>query len=172
MTRFRGFLPGMAAPFDVEHVRSSEQADVAVLRCALQSGEVPPLRLSVEPPRAGQEVIVLGYPTGMHALLARIETPYVEALLAGGPLDFWKVAERLAADGHIAPLATLGIVGQVSSGSVVYDAETTHGGSGGPVLDLGGEVVAVNAAVVPEFGGSNLGVPANQAVVLLADNAE
>jgi hypothetical protein len=25
---------------------------------------------------------------------------------------------------------------------------------------------------VPEFGGSNLGVPANQAVVLLADNAE
>jgi hypothetical protein len=40
------------------------------------------------------------------------------------------------------------------------------------VLDLGGEVVAVNAAVVPEFGGSNLGVPANQAVVLLADKAE
>jgi S1-C subfamily serine protease len=172
MIRFRGFLPGMTEPFDVEHVRSSEQADVAVLHCALQAGEVAPLQLSAEPPRAGEEVIVLGYPTGMHALLARIETPYVEAMLARGPLDFWDVAERLAADGHIAPLATLGIVGQVSSGSVVYDAETTHGGSGGPVLDLGGEVVAVNAAVVPEFGGSNLGVPADQAVVLLADKAE
>ena len=172
MQRFRGFLPGVAEPFDVEHVRSSAQADLAVLRCALQGGQVPPLRLSDEPPRAGEEVIVLGYPTGMHALLARIDTPYVEALLASGPLDFWKVAERLAADGHIAPLATLGIVGQVSSGSVVYDAQTTHGGSGGPVLDLSGEVVAVNAAVVPEFGGSNLGVPADRALPLLAEKPE
>ncbi len=41
----------------------------------------------------------------------------------------------------------------------MYDAETTSGGSGGPVLSLDGRVVAVNAAILPEFGGSNLGVP-------------
>jgi len=112
-------------------------------------------------------VIVLGYPTGIQALLARVEPTFVEQLLAGGPLDFWELAETLAAGGHIAPLATVGVIGQVTAGSVVYDAETTHGGSGGPVLDLGGSVVAVNAAVLPEFGGSNLGVPAAEAAKLV-----
>lgn len=67
----------------------------------------------------------------------------------------------------IGPLATVGVVGQVTSGSVVYDAETTHGGSGGPVLSLDGQVLAVNMAILPEFGGSNLGVPASEALRLL-----
>ncbi|NIT68822.1 MAG: hypothetical protein GWN51_17705, partial [Gemmatimonadetes bacterium] len=68
--------------------------------------------------------------------------------------------EHLARGGYVAPLATVGIIGQTTEVAIVYDAETTHGGSGGPVLDLDGEVIAVNAAILPEFGGSNLGVPA------------
>ena len=67
----------------------------------------------------------------------------------------------------MAPLASRGIVGQVTSASVVYDAETTSGGSGGPVLTLEGRVVAINTAILPEFGGSNLGVPAADALILL-----
>ena len=55
---------------------------------------------------------------------------------------------------------------------VVYDAETTHGGSGGPVLDLEGRVVAVNAAILTEFGGSNMGVPAIQAAALLQTDVD
>jgi len=55
---------------------------------------------------------------------------------------------------------------------VVYDAETTHGGSGGPVLNLEGGVLAVNAAILPQFGGSNLGVPAAEAVRLMNQPAE
>lgn len=168
MRRFRGYLPGVETFFDVALVRPSDNADVAVLRCELVTRPIPPLALSDAPPRAGEEVIVLGYPTGMHALLARIEPAVAESLMASGPLDFWKLAEDLSSGGHIAPLATVGIVGQVTSGSVVYDAETTHGGSGGPVLNLDGEVVAVNAAIIPEFGGSNLGVPAAEAIRLLA----
>jgi S1-C subfamily serine protease len=167
MRRFRGYLPEEAEPFDVEHVVSSDVADLAVMRCALTERRIPGLDLAASSPRPGEEVVVLGYPTGMHALVARAEPAFVEALLAGGELDFWQLAEALAAGGHIAPLATVGVVGQVTSGSVVYDAETTHGGSGGPVLDLEGEVIAVNAAVVPEFTGSNLGVPAGHAARLL-----
>ncbi len=79
------------------------------------------------------------------------------------------MAARLAEKGHIAPLASRGIVGQVTRATIVYDAETTHGGSGGPVLDINGSVVAVNAAILPEYGGSNLGVPVARVRALLAD---
>ena len=79
------------------------------------------------------------------------------------------VAARLSEEQFIQPLASRGIIGQVTRATVVYDAETTHGGSGGPVLDINGNVIAVNAAIIPEYGGSNLGVPAEYARRLLED---
>jgi S1-C subfamily serine protease len=167
MRRFRAYFADEERAFDVELLRTSDEADLALLRCAIGEREMVPLELNSEPPRPGEEVIVLGYPTGMNALLARTDPAFAEALLSAGPVDFWVLAERLAAGGHIAPLATVGVVGQVNLVSVVYDAETTHGGSGGPVLDLDGKVVAVNAAVVPDFTGSNLGVPAARAAKLM-----
>ena len=66
------------------------------------------------------------------------------------------------------PLASRGLVSQVTPASVVYDAETTRGGSGGPVLSLGGEVIAVTHGVLEGFGGSNLGVPAGEVRDLIA----
>jgi S1-C subfamily serine protease len=44
-------------------------------------------------------------------------------------------------------------------------------GSGGPVLDLDGHLVAVNAAIMPESGGSNLGVPAAHGRLLISGNS-
>jgi S1-C subfamily serine protease len=128
---------------------------------------VQPLQLAETSPRPGDEVIVMGYPTGIQALLARADPVAVQAILDAGPLDFWQIVRRLSEDDLIAPLATVGVVGQVTTTSVVYDAETTHGGSGGPVLNLNGQVLAVNAAILPQFGGSNLGVPAAEALRLL-----
>ena len=83
-----------------------------------------------------------------------------------------RLAQILAEGGHIAPLATRGIVGQITAASVVYDADTTHGGSGGPVISLDGAVVAINAAILTDFAGSNLGVPAAEALRLLAPPPE
>jgi S1-C subfamily serine protease len=128
---------------------------------------VTPLEISQEPPALGDQVILLGYPAGMEALLARADPRFAEGLLSTGPVTFWDVARGLAAGGYIAPLATMGIIGQVTGVSVVYDAETTHGGSGGPVLALDGRVVAVNSAVVEYFSGHNLGVPAADVFDLL-----
>lgn len=48
---------------------------------------------------------------------------------------------------------------------MVYAAKTTSGG--GPVLGLNGEVKAVNAAILIDFDGSNLGVPVAEARRLL-----
>ena len=172
MRRFVAYLPGITEPFRVELVTASEDADLAVLRCSAVTSDIPALTLSRQPPERGDEVIVLGYPLGLRALMARTDAVLIAELQRQGNLDFWMVAQRLSEGGHIAPLASRGIVGQVTPRAVVYDAETTHGGSGGPVLSLAGEVVAINYAVLPEFGGSNLGVPAEAAKALLRHATE
>lgn len=173
MHRMVGYLPGVEAGFPVEMLAVSDRADVAVLRCSVLVADLVPLTLSEVPPAPGDEVYVLGYPTGIRALIARTDPGFVDSLRAGGASDFWSVAESLSRGGHIAPLATQGIVGQVSRARIVYDAETTHGGSGGPVLGLDGRVVAINAAILDEqFGGSNLGIPASEAWRLLSSVIE
>ena len=167
-TRFAGYLPGVAEPFDLELVSVSDDADLAVL-CCVAGGEADYLPLAEGPPEPGEAVIVIGFPLGIRALMARTSPEFVEGLGEAGITDFWEVAERLSRAGHISPLASRGIVGQVTTQNVVYDAETTSGGSGGPVLSLDGQVVAINAAILPEFGGSNLGVPATRARELLSE---
>jgi len=167
MTRFVGYLPGVAEGFDLELVSVSDEADLALL-CCVVSSEGDYLKLAEGPPEPGEAVLVMGFPLGVRALMARTNPEFVEGLRDAGITDFWEVAERLSRAGHVTPLATRGIVGQVTTQNVVYDAETTSGGSGGPVLSLDGEVVAINAAILPEFGGSNLGVPAARARELLS----
>ena len=81
MQRQIGYLPGIEAPFDVELVVASETADVAVLRCSGATGLVPSLPLRETPARPGEEVFVLGYPTGIRALLARTNEAFVDSLM-------------------------------------------------------------------------------------------
>ncbi len=168
MRRLIGYLPGEEAPFEVSLVAISESADLAVLRCSGITEKVEPLSLAESPPRPGDEVVVLGYPTGIRAVLARSDPEFVESLMQQPDVDFWSIARRLSAEGRISPLATRGIVGQVTESSIVYDAETTSGGSGGPVIAADQRVVAINARILTEFGGSNLGVPAAEARRLLS----
>ena len=173
MHRMVGYLPGIEAGFPVEMLAVSDRADVAVLRCSIEAADLVALTLSEVPSAPGDEVYVLGYPAGIRALIARTDAAFVDSLRAGGASDFWSVVESLSRSGHIAPLATQGIVGQVSHARIVYDAETTHGGSGGPVLGLDGRVVAINAAILDEqFGGANLGIPASEAWRLLSSVTE
>jgi S1-C subfamily serine protease len=169
VVRFIAYFPGLPAPVDVEVVAASDSADLAVLRPLGLESQVAFVPLAQNPPSPGEPVFVLGYPLGLRALMARSDLSFVEALMNEGVTDFWEQAERLSAAGFMAPLASRGIVSQVTGANVVYDAETTSGGSGGPVLSLRGEVVAVNMAILPEFGGSNLGVPADRARALLEE---
>ncbi len=174
---FIGFLPGVEEHVDLEIVAASDSADIALLRIAppyapdldAASFVVPAaLVIATAEPDPGDEVVVMGYPAGVEALLARSDPRFAEGLLARGPVTFWEVGQALAIGGYIQPLSTQGIVGQVTNSMIVYDAPTGSGGSGGPVLGLDGAVVAVNTAVLGQFSGSNLGVPAREVRALLA----
>lgn len=167
LTRFIAYFPGRPDPVEVVEAALSDESDLAALIARTGRFQAAGLGLAPSPPRPGDQIIVMGYPTGLMSLLAQSGPGFVEELRAAGETGFWAVAARLAASGLIAPLSSGGIVGQATGAAIVYDAETTHGGSGGPVLNLRGEVVAVNAAIIPEFGGSNLGVPATRIAPLL-----
>lgn len=167
MIKFLAYLPGNSEATPLELHRASTDADLAVLRRTGTAEPLPALTLAGEPPERGDEVIVMGYPTGLRSMLVQAGDDFIKKLQEAKDTDFWSVAARLAEDGHIVPLASRGIVGQVTEVTIVYDAETTHGGSGGPVLGTDGTVIAVNAAILPEYGGSNLGVPAARVRVLL-----
>lgn len=167
LVRMLGYLPGRSASFDVEMVTASDEVDLAVLRGGPETRAAESLPLAETSPQVGEEVVLLGYPTGIRALLARADPELVQGLEDDREVDFWRVAARLSEEEAIEPLATSGIVGQVTRDRVVYDAGTTGGGSGGPLLNHAGQVVAVNQAMVRDFQGSNLGVPVERVRELL-----
>ena len=169
ITRFLGYVPDIERAFPVKLLKASEQTDLALLTCSEVAEELPFLKLSSRSPQPGDEVIVMGYPTGLRAMLAQTGDSFLAELQQDDSLGFWEVAERLSRARFIRPLASRGIVGQISEATVVYDAETTHGGSGGPVLDINGEAIAINTAIIPEYGGSNFGLPVVYARSLLRE---
>lgn len=156
----RGFLPGKEESFSVKVLGVSPEQDLALLRGDGAARTVAPLQLASEHPAVGDAALVLGYPTGLNALLARADDAFLHRLGREPGMNEQRAADALAKAGLIRPLVSRGIVAQVSPTAVVYDAQTTSGGSGGPVVNLRGEVLAVTRAVLAGFGGSNLGVPA------------
>jgi len=167
ITKFVAYQPGQTKPIPVTLIAASDAADLALLRYTPAGPGPKNLPLATEPPAAGSEVILMGYPTGLRALVAQSGRKFIAELEESKDTEFWSVAAKLAARGAVVPLASRGIVAKVTNATVVYDAETTSGGSGGPVLDSAGRVVAVNFGILPEFGGSNLGVPVKAVQALL-----
>jgi serine protease Do len=154
-------------PVDLATIKLRADAiDVAVMRAAVK--DVPILPLFEGDPRTlrGQRVVVLGYPTGINAVLAKAD-PEVAEEVTSKAKDLTGMIAELARRGMISPVATQGALNDVQDRKLVYDASTTSGGSGGPVFGPGGTVVGVNFAILREFGGSNFGVPIRFAKELL-----
>jgi len=63
---------------------------------------------------------------------------------------------------------TQGHLGVVSPDRLVYDAQTTHGGSGGPVFNTSGNVIGVNFAILSDFSGSNFAVPISRTATVVS----
>lgn len=159
MLRLMVFLPGLTDPVDATFLAAADTADLALLSVPGKASEGRGLTLSGSPLEIGDEVIVMGFPTGLRALLAQAGQAFLTELEDAGETDFWTIAARLSEEGKIAPLASRGIIAQITPMAVIYDAQTTIGGSGGPALGSNGHVVAINTAILPEFGGANIGVP-------------
>ncbi len=170
----KAFFPGVSAPVEVSTRNVSERADVALLQ--FDPGPLTlsalPLAPSDRPVTIGEPMLLLGYPTGFDALLARADekTSADIVRMAGEDLD--RLAQELAARGLIRPLATQGHVGDVLADRLIYDAQTTFGGSGGPVFNLRGEVIGINYMILRRFGGANFAVPIRFGVELLGESQQ
>lgn len=145
---------------DTETIRlSKDDVDLAIMAINIDDNvPVLPLHEKDLAPIRGQRVVLLGYPTGLNALLARAEPSVAQEAVALATSTKTLIAE-LAKRNIISPVITQGALNEVRPRRLVYDAETTSGGSGGPVFGPEGTVIGVNFAITRDFDGSNFGVP-------------
>ena len=68
-------------------------------------------------------------------------------------------SDLLARRDLIHPIITQGHIGDILPDKIVFDAQTTSGGSGGPLFNHQGKVIGVTYAILKGFGGSNFGIP-------------
>lgn len=168
LRRLRAYFPGRPViDIDTTTIRTrSDDIDVAVF--TIDAKGIAPVPLSRENPEnlRGARILVLGYPAGVDGLLAKADNKDVAEITAKAR-TVADVVSELAVRNAIRPLPTQGSLNDVGSKQFVYDAPTTHGGSGGPVFGPDGTVIAVNFAILESFGGSNFGVPIRWAIELL-----
>lgn len=163
------YFPDSPRALRVEIVKISPETDLAVVRRALDGVKRPVLPLDSRSDAAvtGQPLVLLGYPTGLDAILARAGEDTVRSIVTSAGGNPRQIMTELAQRNLIRPLSTQGHIGDVLRDKIVYDAQTTSGGSGGPLFNAQGKVIGVNYAVVRGFGGSNFGIPIRYAEPLL-----
>ncbi|HKG20708.1 MAG TPA: trypsin-like peptidase domain-containing protein [Blastocatellia bacterium] len=172
---FEAFFPSIQTPFPLKDLSASDRYDVALCKFDQGDAALPVLSMSTDDPRSiiGQPIVLLGYPTGVDGLIQRIDESEQREILKQAGQSADAVAAALARRGLIRPLTTTGTISDALPGRIVHSAQTTEGGSGSPMIDRDGTVIAINSAILTtldgsqSFGGSNFGVPIKAAYDLL-----
>lgn len=161
ITEMTAYFPGVPHGIAINTEKISSTADVAVLRANVSDLGIKQIALADHPHSAvsGNPVVLLGYPTALDAILARAGAATLQSIATTSKGDPQQVMEELARRHLIRPIATQGHIGDVLQDKIVYDAQTTSGGSGGPLFNNEGKVIGINFAMVREFGGSNFAIP-------------
>lgn len=162
----RAFFPDVRNPYPLKVVKTSKKADVAIMKFTPDHHKLPIFKfcLSDKDKRIGEPVILLGYPAGINAIFGKSNQDVVDELIN---LPVLKIAEELSVRKLIRPLITQGHIVDVSFDKIIYDAHTTFGGSGGPLIDKNGEVIGLNFGILKAFKGSNFAVPIKYGVNLM-----
>jgi serine protease Do len=170
LTALRAFFPRQKKPFLLAVVDHSEHADLAVVNSDLGRLRLPvlPLDRTGRGAVAGQAVVVVGYPAGIEALLAKADAGVAREVLESSGTSAGRICEALAERGLVRPSTTQGHISDVTETDIVFDAPTTQGGSGGPLVNREGKVIGVTYAVLSRFGGSSFAVPIRNALPLVA----
>ncbi len=167
LEKLEAYFPGSPLPVKLETAVVATHGDLAVLRLEATAftKTLRPLALAQTSPHVGESVSVLAYPMGVTGMVAKSPAVVYERL-SSHPDDA-DTAGELAALSLIRPSATFGHIGDVTGDKLIYDAPTARGGSGGPVLNLRGEVVGINSAYIDGFSGGTLGISAAELRPLL-----
>jgi DNA-binding response OmpR family regulator len=170
IAEINAYFPDSPHPSRVEIQQISADADLALVQGDLSELKRPALLLdeSTRAAISGEPVVSVGYATGLDAILARAGEETASAIVTSTSGNPSRVLLELARRSLIRPTTTQGHIGDVLPDKIVYDAQTTSGGSGGPLFNQHGKVIGVTFAVVKGFGGSNFGIPIRYAMPLLA----
>jgi DNA-binding response OmpR family regulator/S1-C subfamily serine protease len=163
------YFPGVPHGIAVNTEKISSAADIAVVKGKFSDLGIKQIALADGRGSAvrGGPVVLLGYPTGLDAILARAGEETLQSIASASKGDPKQVIEELARRHLVRPTTTQGHIGDVLSDKIVYDAQTTSGGSGGPLFNNEGKVIGINFAMVREFGGSNFAIPVGYGKTLL-----
>ena len=136
----RGDLLRTARPYDATVVGSDPSTDIAVLDVDAPASVLEPLELADSSQlEVGDGVVAIGSPFGLEQT---VTTGIVSAL-----------HRQITAPNNFA-----------IDDAIQTDAAINHGNSGGPLLDLNGNVVGVNSQIESESGGNDgvgFAVPSN-----------
>jgi DNA-binding response OmpR family regulator/S1-C subfamily serine protease len=169
MAEMMAYFPGVAHGIAISTEKISSAADVAVVKGNVSELGIKQIALADGRRSAvsGGPVVLLGYPTALDAILARAGAETLQSIATATKGDPKQVMEELARHNLIRPVTTQGHIGDVLPDKIVYDAQTTSGGSGGPLFNNEGKVIGINFAMVREFGGSNFAIPVGYGKSLL-----
>src|ERR1700678_2256917 len=163
------YFPGVPRGIAINTEKISSAADVAIVKGNISELGIKQIALADGPGSAvsGGPVVLLGYPTALGAILARAGAETLQSIAPATKADPKRVVEDLARRNLIRPVTTQGHIGDVLPDKIVYDAQTTSGGSGGPLFNNEGKVIGINFPMVREFGGSNFAIPVGYGKSLL-----
>jgi DNA-binding response OmpR family regulator/S1-C subfamily serine protease len=161
LVEMTAYFPDVSHGISMNTERISSDADVALLKGAISDSKLKEIAFADSHRSAvsGRPVVLLGYPTGVDAILARSGEETLRSIAASTKGDPKQVVEELARRHLIRPVVTQGHIGDVLPDKIIYDAQTTSGGSGGPLFNSEGKVIGINFAMVRDFGGSNFAIP-------------